>query len=193
LLELICEQPYDAITVDQIVERADIGRATFYAHYADKGALLKELSDELISEAAARARHIDPAATPGSYSGLAAAEVLKHAAEHPALYRLVISGGGGAEPRAQLFATLRTAVAGIFTDVSGAAKKTPAMSMDMTSIAFTGALLAVTEAWLDGAVTGVPNDVTANFMHGQVEGLRWALGLTPDALVFKPPKSRPSE
>ena len=193
LLELICEQPYDAITVDMIVERADIGRATFYAHYADKGALLRELSDELIGEAANRARNINPAATPGEYSGSAAAEIVKHAGEHPPLYRLVISGAGGAEPRAQLFATLRETVAEIFTDVATAAKRTPVMSMDMTSIAFTGALLALTEAWLDGTVTGTPNDVAAIFMHGQVEGLRWALGLTPDALVFKPPKSRRDE
>jgi AcrR family transcriptional regulator len=188
LLELICEQSYDSITVDQIVERADIGRATFYAHYADKGALLRELSDELIGDAATRARNTNPAATPGSYSGSAAAEVLKHAGEHPALYRLVISGGGGPEPRVQLFATLRSAVAEIFTDVATSLKRTPAMSMDMTSTAFTGALLAVTEAWLDGAVAGTPNEVAAIFMHGQVEGLRWALGLKPDALVFKPPQ-----
>src|SRR4051812_42320181 len=88
LLTLIDHQPYDTITVDQIVERADIGRATFYAHYTDKGDLLRELSDELIGEAASRARNIDPASNSGSYSGNAAAEILKHAAEHPALYRL---------------------------------------------------------------------------------------------------------
>ncbi|MEY2418806.1 MAG: hypothetical protein QOG90_1486, partial [Actinomycetota bacterium] len=137
-----------------------------------------------------RARNTDPASPSGSYSGYATAEILKHAGEHPALYRLVISGGGGAGPRAQLFATLRAAVAEIFTDAAKQAKRTPKVSMDATSAAYTGALLAITEAWLDGAITGTPNEVAALFMRGQMEGLRWALGFPADALPYKPPKSR---
>jgi AcrR family transcriptional regulator len=178
--------PYDAITVDQIAARADIARATFYAHYTDKGDLLRELTDELISEAALRARLHDPGPG-GPYSGYAAAEILGHAGEHAALYRLVISGGGGAAPRAQLVSTLSTAVAEIFTGVSKAAKRKPNLPMHVTARAFTGALLAVTEAWLDGTIKGTPMQVAATFMHGQVEGLRWAVGLAPDAMPFQPP------
>src|SRR4051794_5297767 len=36
LIDLIKEQPLERITVDAIVERANIGRATFYRHYATK-------------------------------------------------------------------------------------------------------------------------------------------------------------
>jgi AcrR family transcriptional regulator len=189
LLELICEMPYDTITVDLIVERADVGRATFYSHYGDKADLLRELSDELITEAATRAKLTEPAAK-GAYSGRSAAEIIKHAGEHPDLYRLVISGSGGPGPRAQLFDTLRAAVAEIFLGVAKGRKRTPQIPMEVTATAFTGALLAITEDWLAGPMTATPAEVAATFMHGQVEGLRWALGLPADDLVFDAPRSR---
>lgn len=36
LVELIQEKHYDAITVQDVLDRADVGRSTFYAHYRDK-------------------------------------------------------------------------------------------------------------------------------------------------------------
>ena len=40
--ELLAEKGFGAITVQNITERAEINRATFYAHYPDKFALLEE-------------------------------------------------------------------------------------------------------------------------------------------------------
>jgi len=40
LFELIAERRYDDITVQGLIDRADVGRSTFYAHYRDKGDLL---------------------------------------------------------------------------------------------------------------------------------------------------------
>ena len=42
LFELIAERRYDDITVQGLIDRADVGRSTFYAHYRDKGDLLLE-------------------------------------------------------------------------------------------------------------------------------------------------------
>lgn len=36
LIELILEKRYDSITVQNVIDRADVGRSTFYAHYRDK-------------------------------------------------------------------------------------------------------------------------------------------------------------
>ena len=47
LIELLAQKDFEHITVAQIIERADIGRATFYAHFETKEFLLKALCDEL--------------------------------------------------------------------------------------------------------------------------------------------------
>ena len=45
--ELLSKKHYNQITVGEIIERANIGRATFYAHFETKDFLLKELCEEL--------------------------------------------------------------------------------------------------------------------------------------------------
>jgi AcrR family transcriptional regulator len=48
LVELIREKGYSAITVGDIIERANVGRSTFYAHYRDKDDLLAKEIDRVI-------------------------------------------------------------------------------------------------------------------------------------------------
>src|SRR5512143_953809 len=59
-LSLIVEKGYDAVTVEDICQRADVGRSTFYAHFTSKEdlhrrgleSLRRELED---AQASARA------------------------------------------------------------------------------------------------------------------------------------------
>lgn len=46
-IQLLSEKNVNSITVGEIIDRADVGRATFYAHFETKDYLLKELCEEL--------------------------------------------------------------------------------------------------------------------------------------------------
>lgn len=47
-VQLLREKGYSAITVSDIIERADIGRSTFYSHYRDKDDLFVSELDRVI-------------------------------------------------------------------------------------------------------------------------------------------------
>ena len=47
--DLLLEDHYRTITVAKIIERADIGRSTFYAHFATKDELLDQMCTEMFS------------------------------------------------------------------------------------------------------------------------------------------------
>lgn len=46
-IELLSKKDFSQITVGEIIDRADVGRATFYSHFETKDFLLKELCEEL--------------------------------------------------------------------------------------------------------------------------------------------------
>lgn len=50
LVELIAERGYDAITIQDIVDRANVGRTTFYLHYTSKDELFLSCHEAIIRE-----------------------------------------------------------------------------------------------------------------------------------------------
>ncbi|HYD10361.1 MAG TPA: helix-turn-helix domain-containing protein, partial [Acidimicrobiales bacterium] len=55
-LELFAERSYDEVTVEEICERAEVGRATFFRSYGSKAGLLVELNARLGRRIADRLR-----------------------------------------------------------------------------------------------------------------------------------------
>jgi AcrR family transcriptional regulator len=93
LVSLILEKGYDRVTVQDILERADVGRSTFYAHYRDKEDLLRSGFADLRHELAG-------SAVPASPSDRASRPldplrgVLDHVLEHRHLYGALSRKGG---------------------------------------------------------------------------------------------------
>ena len=47
LIELVAEKSYESVSIREILERANVGRSTFYAHFQDKDQLLHSILDRL--------------------------------------------------------------------------------------------------------------------------------------------------
>lgn len=58
-MELLREKTFDKITVTDIVNRADINRSTFYAHYSDVKSLVEEIQKEVIERSIALVKGIN--------------------------------------------------------------------------------------------------------------------------------------
>jgi AcrR family transcriptional regulator len=94
LMELILEKGYDSVTVQDITDRANLGRATFYLHYpGGKDELLISSLERLYEDLAAR---IAPMTREEWLAGqrMPGLIAFEHAAEQRALYRVILNGGG---------------------------------------------------------------------------------------------------
>src|SRR5690348_6333200 len=89
LIELMTERRYADLTVQDILDRANIGRSTFYAHYYDKEDLLGSMIEQMI---VALNRRIQTAEThlalPPSLG------LFEHMYEQHRLYRALVRGQG---------------------------------------------------------------------------------------------------
>ncbi len=47
LIELVAEKGYESVTIREILDKANVGRSTFYAHFQDKDQLLHGILDRL--------------------------------------------------------------------------------------------------------------------------------------------------
>ena len=78
---LLAEKSYSKITVQEIIDAANVGRTTFYAHFETKDDLLKELCEELFGHIIGSA--MDCTHTNGLYSdGSAPESVFCHLLQH---------------------------------------------------------------------------------------------------------------
>jgi AcrR family transcriptional regulator len=94
LIALIMEKGYSKITVQDILDRADIGRSTFYAHFRDREALLVACFDNVRDELRREIDALTPGASPPDPARPAAA-IFAHAQRRRPVYRALCGKQGG--------------------------------------------------------------------------------------------------
>jgi AcrR family transcriptional regulator len=91
LVDLIQEQRYEMITVQDITERANVGRSTFYVHYLDKDDLLASNFTQMLDDLFV---HLHPPAEAGPQPLVPLIAFFAHVQEHASLYKALVRGGG---------------------------------------------------------------------------------------------------
>jgi AcrR family transcriptional regulator len=85
LIGLVVERGYDRITVRDVLDRADIGRSTFYAHYRDKDALFASCFEDLRDDLEREMNELGRAGDPVKPLSV----IFEHAHRHQQVYRAV--------------------------------------------------------------------------------------------------------
>jgi AcrR family transcriptional regulator len=184
LVELIQEKGYDAVSVEEITQRANVGRATFYLHYKDKEELLLEefieiaqdrvqaLSEIPISVWETNDNPVERFAE--SQPIMPLQKVFEHAAENAGLYRVLLRG----ESSPRLADQIRRIIAASINDIAEAARQkdpTPVkleVPIDLLAAYFSGALLSSLSWWLSEKTPPSPSEMTRMFQHMFFPGIR---------------------
>ena len=91
LLDLAAERPFEGLTVRELVDRADVGYATFFRHYATKEALLLDVFGGIVGELADL---LQPTAEEGRLEE-AGQQLFDYVARHEARLRLLFAAQRG--------------------------------------------------------------------------------------------------
>ena len=169
-LSLIVEKGYEATTVEDICAAANVGRSTFYAHYADKQDLhrrgLEELRRELVERSRAALLSADGDRTSGFGFSL---PMFEHARDHLPLYRALVGTPGAA--------IALDAIRQILCELARDQMPPPrpgegALSREFAVQYLVGAYLAVLTWWLDDGAKASPRTMDAMFQGLAAHGLR---------------------
>lgn len=166
LFASMMEKGYDATHIADIAERANVGRSTFYAHFADKEDLLQEslrgLKQHLVE--AAKARGL-AAPHPGLRFSL---PMLEHVLEVRPFIRALASKGGATPVQKHLHWMLTELVR---EELETARSELPG-PLELVAEFVVGAFLAVCFWWLDGHEELGAEEVDRVFRGLALPGLR---------------------
>jgi AcrR family transcriptional regulator len=168
---LTLEKGYEAITIEDICEAANVGRSTFYAHYIGKDDLKRSGLEHLRQQLLDHQRAALAAADNGGNRSLAfSLPMFEHAREHIDLYRALVGNHGGAVA----LGTIRQILSDLVRDeLHASAGKNPngAIPRELVVHYVVGAYMAVMTWWLDGGAKLPPQQVDAMFRRLAIEGI----------------------
>lgn len=166
LVALILEKGYETVTVQDVLDKADVGRSTFYAHYRNKDELLLGAFDEMRASLEAHGEGDGEDFSLGLF---------RHAQSYRRLYRAMVGKRSG-----NLFLDrLREHLGERARERLGAEMlEAPddAVPLEVAVEYFVSSLLGLLIWWLDHDLPYPPERMNAMFEELTTPGLRAALG-----------------
>jgi AcrR family transcriptional regulator len=185
LMELVVERGFQDVTIQDIANRADVSRTTFYLHFRDKDELLFStfvgMMDELVRAVGAGYKREDVLR-----DGLHAAEIDKadfeHVAAHAEFYRAILSEKGSPKLIGQIIdyltqVTHESTIKGLIDPALGSALPTEFMAAWLA-----GAEVGLVRWWLNGNLQYTPEQMARMSFELCCYGLLWALRFPPPAI-----------
>jgi AcrR family transcriptional regulator len=158
LMELIQEKAFESITVQDVLDRAEVGRSTFYVHYRDKDDLFFSDIDEFFDMMATRlSRHEED-----SDRVAPVREMFSHLSEVRAFYKAMVATG-------RIHEVLELAQGHFSRGIERRlaerprARGIPAAQRAACAQAQAGALLALMTWWIDHEKHSSPEQMDALF------------------------------
>jgi len=192
LLELIKEKGYDAISIEEITERANVGRATFYLHYKDKEDLLLEEFSEMANQKVqvlaeipfsawlqSQEEPVDPSEKRPAPPLLI---VFEHIYENSELYYILLKS----EKSSRIVERIRkisTEAIVQFVETKAQTDPIPLLfkvPIEFFAAFFSGALLSTVDWWLEEKMHHSPEEMTRLFQSLFFRGARNTIGFLAD-------------
>jgi AcrR family transcriptional regulator len=150
LISLILEKGYDAITIKDITDQADVAHATFYRHYRDKDELLSKKLQEVVREIETFAREPNLQDAEGYL-------IFKHAQENSVLYRILLTSPGTIRVRKHIQENIATSMLKTCKPLQAAHDSFIPPKVAANHIA--GSMLLLIEWWLDHNMPHPPHQM----------------------------------
>ena len=155
LVDLILEKGYDAVTIEEITDRADLGRTTFYLHYKDKEELLMHAIDticeDFIETHSSLLAQIDSPENALKQLRYNLDErilyyIFDHARENANLYKVMLRGEGGARATRRFANVIQDETVKRLKQIKGLEIKVP---IEIFAVYFSGTIMEMVTWWLE--------------------------------------------
>jgi AcrR family transcriptional regulator len=186
LMDLILEKGYEAVTVEEVAGRANVGRTTFYLHYKDKEELLLESINAIVADLVGQMSELPPSAwvvaldaASTSVSPHAPIQIVfQHAAEHADLYQVMLRGEGSSKAPIKITRILAGAVQQVLEEriTEQGLPVVPSLPLDVFCNYFAGSLLGIITWWLEADMPYPPEEMAVMFQKLAYPGIRGVFG-----------------
>lgn len=171
LTSLTLKKGYEAITIKDICDAANVGRSTFYAHYTSKDDLKRSGLEHLRRLLVDQQKHALAASEDIRSRCLAfSLPMFEHARDHIDLYRALVGNRGGAIA----LGTIRQILSDLVrSELAASTGENPnvAVPRELVVQYIVGAYMAVLTWWLDGGAKPPPQRIDAMFRRLATEGV----------------------